>query len=301
MVLVWTFPYWEHFVSRNIDCAPSHAKDLKYMEVKLRNFEDPKEWLQQEWVFRREKNAALSLRSFARFLRISPGRLSEILSGKRKISLEMAERICERLAFAPELKTAFIASVIKKQYRNLPKTVKEKTDDVDPKYQQLTVDAFHVISDWYHFAILNLRDCEDFVCDEAWIAKRLNIGVGEVRLALARLERLELIEWKQEEWFRTYANLTTTHDVKSAGLRKGHREVLQKAIDSLEAVDVELRDITNMTMAINLEKLSDAKAMITRFRRKLAKFLESGKGRTEVYTLAVQLFPLTEIRKGKKI
>src|SRR6185437_10034746 len=145
--------------------------------------EDPKELLQQEWATRREKNPALSLRSFARFLKMSPGRLSEILSGKRKISLEMAERISERLAFDPETKAAFIALVLKKKNR-LPKrlTLNRGLTEADPEYHQLTLDAFHIISDWYHFAIMNLRDCSDFVCNEEWISKRLNISTSDVRL-----------------------------------------------------------------------------------------------------------------------
>ena len=272
------------------------------MEGTLGHPEYPKELLQQEWANRREKNPALSLRSFARFLKISPGRLSEILSGKRKISLEMAERISDRLGLDPKTKAALISSILKRRKKNARAAmVTRKTDEAGPHYQQLTIDAFHVISDWYHFAILNLRDCEDFRADEAWIAKRLNIGINEVRLALVRLERLGLIVRQGEPWSRTQAHLTTTHDVRSAGLRKGHRGILQRAIESLESVDVENRDITNMTMAINPDKLPQAKAMLTRFRKRFAKFLEEGKGRTEVYTVAIQLFPLTQFRKKKNL
>jgi len=261
-----------------------------------------KELLQQEWATRREKNPSLSLRSFARFLKISPGRLSEILSGKRKLSLEMAERISERLGLDPEMKATLISSILKRRRKNVGAAASgRKFDEADPEYKQLTIDAFHVISDWYHFAILNLRDCDDFSPDESWIAKRLHIGLGEVRLALVRLERLGLIDRKGEKWDRTHAHLTTTHDVRSAGLRKGHRGILERAIESLDSVDVENRDITNMTMAINPDKLPQAKAMLTRFRKKFSKFMEEGKGRTEVYTVAMQLFPLTQLKKEKKL
>jgi uncharacterized protein (TIGR02147 family) len=75
--------------------------------------------------------------------------------------------------------------------------------------------------------------------------------------------------------------------------------MLEKAIDALESVDFGNRDITNMTMAINPKRISEAKAMIARFRRKMAKVMETGPGRTEVYTVAVQFFPLTQIRKGR--
>ena len=58
------------------------------------------------------------------------------------------------------------------------------------------------------------------------------------------------------------------------------------------------RDFSGITMAINVEKLDEAKEMIRAFRRKLCKFLETGK-KTEVYTLRVQLFPKT-VRQSTK-
>lgn len=244
----------------------------------------------------------LSLRAFARFLQIPPSRLSEIFSGKRQLSLPMAEHISKRLGLDPKTQSEFISSVLKgKRKKYSPRRRASPLDRTDPEYKQLTLDAFHVIADWYHFAILNLRDCDDFRPNETWIAKRLNIGIGEVRLALTRFERLGLIECKNDgSWVRTHANLTTTHDVRSAGLRKGHRGILQRAIESIESVDISQRDITNMTMAINPGKLPEAKKMLARFRKKFAKFLEQDAGRTEVYTLAMQLFPLTEPRKSGK-
>jgi uncharacterized protein (TIGR02147 family) len=213
----------------------------------------------------------------------------------------MAERIALRLGLDPSAKSEFLSLILRNRIERPKKNQPtRKIDEADPEYRQLTIDAFYVISDWYHFAILNLRDCDDFQNDDAWIARRLNLSVGEVRLALTRLDRLGLIERRKDGWVRTHAHLTTSHDVRSAGLRKGHRGILQRAIDALEAVDVEERDITNMTMAINTAHLPEAKAMLARFRKKFAKSMERGKDRTEVYTLALQFFPLTQTRKKGK-
>lgn len=266
--------------------------------MELIPFTDPKEWLLQEWHARRAKNAALSLRSFARFLQIPAGRLSEVLSGKRKISLELAERLADRLAIDPATRSALTAAV-RKTKRGRRRQRVAAQDEHDPEYRQLTIDAFHVIADWYHFAILSLRDCANFRPEEDWIARRLGIGKTEVCLALTRLERLGLIEREGSTWIRTEQNLTTTHDVRSAGLRRGHRGILERAIASLETVDVNLRDVTNMTMAVHLDDLPQAKALLAQFRRKFAKTIEVRKDRTEVYTLALQFFPLTEARTRK--
>ena len=60
---------------------------------------------------------------------------------------------------------------------------------------------------------------------------------------------------------------------------------------------MELRDFTSMTMAIDPEKLTEAKKKIREFRRGLSEFLEAGK-KEEVYRLNIQLVPVT--KRGKK-
>ena len=61
----------------------------------------------------------------------------------------------------------------------------------------------------------------------------------------------------------------------------------------LESVDVEEREFTTVTMASSPKKIKKAKLLIREFKRKLMEYMEEGE-KTEVYTLAIQLFPLTQ-------
>lgn len=88
----------------------------------------------------------------------------------------------------------------------------------------------------------------------------------------------------------------TTSDIPSAALRRSHRQTLEQAIESLEEVRIELRDITSITMAIDPARIGEAKTAIRRFRRDMAALLEDGR-RTEVYNLNVQLVPVTRWRE----
>ena len=92
---------------------------------------------------------------------------------------------------------------------------------------------------------------------------------------------------------RTTQPLTTTNDVPSRGLRKHHKEILSKATDALESVDVTKREISAMTMAIDPAKLPEAKEVIRKAVMKIEKLLEV-ENPSEVYTISFQLFPLTE-------
>ena len=255
--------------------------------------EKASDWLRREYLKRRNKNVAFSLRAFARVLKVPSGRLSEIFSGKRKLTIQLAESIAQRLGMSPQEKERFLKSLPQNGVRNRTWT------PVDNAYKQLSIDTFCVISDWYHYATLSLLELRDFDPSPKSIATRLGISVVEARAAIERLLRLELIARKGNSLVRTETSLTTTHDIVSSRLRRFHRQTLEKAIRSLEDIPLESRDITSITMAIDANKLPAAKRMISRFRRRMAGFLESGE-RTAVYTLNVQLFPLMKLNHLKK-
>lgn len=228
------------------------------------------------------------MRSFARYLKVPASRLSEIFSGKRSITLSAAEKIADRLGYDPKTRHKFLKCVETTKTNGLP--LGAEVDQIE--FQQLSADAFCVISDWYHFAILSLIETSDFQPMPGWIAKRLGISATESRLALSRLERLGLIEKRENNWVKTGNNLTTTHEVRSPALRSGHRQLLEKSIEALESADLDRRDITSMIVAIDPRKIKQAKKLITQFRRGLCEFLEKDP-RKEVYALGIQLIPLS--------
>lgn len=244
---------------------------------------DPVVWLSQEFLRRREKNAAYSLRSFARSLSISSGALSQILARKRPLSAKSAKKICERLGYSPDVTVRFLEMTQREFCRSL----------APQKVRQLDLDVFRLIADWYHYAILSLLETKGASSTPQWIARRLCITPVEARGALERLLRLGLLRKEGNHLKPQQTTLTTPHDKPSGALRKLHRQSLERAIASLEEVPVELREISLVTMAISPKKLPIAKEMIRRFRRSLTRLLEDGE-RTEVYNLTIQLVPVTK-------
>lgn len=69
------------------------------------------EWVRSEYLRKKGKNDRYSLRSFARDLELPVGRLSEILSSKRKITLNIAEKIAKGLLFSAEDRENFLSAV----------------------------------------------------------------------------------------------------------------------------------------------------------------------------------------------
>lgn len=269
------------------------------MSIALRE-SNPVDWLRVEYAKRRKANPSYSLRAFAKALSIPSGRMSEIFDGKRQLTASMGEKIAQKLALAPEQSNTFLQLIEGhrkdarvKKVRNSEEKLIRKGASVS--YDQLSTDTFYLISDWQHYAILNLVETDDFRPDPAWIANRLAISKIEVQTAVDRLERLELLKISNRKWRRTRGPLTTTHDIPSSALRRSHRQSLEQAIEALEEVPVELRDISSITFPIDMSRIAEAKRMILDFRRGLSAFLESG-AKEEVYNLNIQLIPVTKVR-----
>jgi transcriptional regulator with XRE-family HTH domain len=252
---------------------------------------DCRELLAQEFLRRRNKNQSYSLRGFARDLKLSPAALSEVLNRKRALSKKNLLKICERLGLSPSQRVALLS---------------EKSSDSsnisDSAFLLLKEDTFQLMSSWYYMAILSLAETQDASADARAIATRLGIKEFEAKEALAALIRLKFIQIVSGCLKRTIQQVTTSSDVPSSAIRKYHSENLKRADESLQRDAVEIRDFSSINMAMDPDLLPEAKDMIKKFRRRLSRFLESGK-KKEVYTIAIQLFPVsrpTEVRGEKE-
>lgn len=243
--------------------------------------------LKEELEKRQRKNPAYSLRSLAQALDMKPGTLSNIMAGKRNIPKSKLSDVVARLALPPQ--KAY--KLLQKQKNGLRELSNLKLQEKD----QLVLDeSYHrVLSEWEHFAVLSLMETHNFQSEPNWIAIRLGISKLHSEQVLKRLEQVKLISFKKKTWIRNFESLTTSEDIVSAALQASHKENMEIAIRKLQNVPPAARDYSSITMAINPEKLPEAKALVREFRKKLSAFLEDGE-RSDVYRLSIELFPLTE-------
>ncbi len=237
--------------------------------------------LQQAFVERCRKNPSYSLRAFAKALGVDASPLSAILRGRRPLTPKMKKR----LGLALGMKLDEI-----KSFANL-----EAPSQSD--FQQITLDTYAIVSDWYHYAILELIRVRDFKPDFQYISKTLGISKTEVQIAIERLQRLGLLDIKENgQWVDTTSKgLATniTDDLTSLASRKLQRQILEMSIKALEELPTDIRSHTSMTMAVNPEDLIEAKKRIRKFRRELCLFFERNKNPSQVYHLGISLYPVT--------
>ena len=262
--------------------------------------------LKKELSERCERNPRYSVRAFARALGVDVGALSRLLAGKQVPSYKLAQKLMAALALNPEEAESFIASVAETQRsRNLQRLSPllrrhQGTGSSSARPVDLSIDLYRVISDWYHFAILELTFVEGFESNPRWIAKELGISAAEASLAIERLMKFGLLSEQDGKLVKTEEQLSTVDKhLTTPALRKNQKQFLEKAIHSLENDPIEERNMSSMTMAIDPEKLPLAKLMIREFNQNLCKFLESG-SRKRVYNLEIALYPIQAKKQANR-
>ena len=257
--------------------------------------------LHKELTDRCESNPRYSLRAFARDLKLSPSRLSEVLNRKQGLSRQAAESITKTLGYGLEEAEYFCDLVSLKHARS----VKEREDaklrvfKVDFEKQRdelysLQLDSFKVISDWYHLGILELMKVKNFKHDTKWISRRLGVQIIQIELAIERLCRVGLMKIEDGKFVAVQSNGWVPGGIPSSSIRKFHRQVLEKALVAMETQAVEERFFSTRLMTLNRSDLPEAFDTITEFQKKFCVDLESESNKELLYCISMQLFKIVE-------
>jgi uncharacterized protein (TIGR02147 family) len=250
-----------------------------------------KDWLQSEFTTRCNRNSRYSLRSFSQLLKMDASSVSQILSGRRKVTARVMRHICSQLEAEKELTEAFVREC---SYRPIKKLNALSSNAPQSEYHFIDEDSFNLMSNWYYLAILELAYVIDLKNDPLTISNIFSLNVIEVKIALERIMRLGLLIEENGILKRTNRLLTTFIDGQTSAAHKQlQHQILTLGIKALDTVPQNEKDITAMTMAIDESKLPKAREMIKKFRRDLCDFLEDGK-KDKVFQLSIQLFPLSK-------
>lgn len=260
-----------------------------------------RQWIQKEFARRVDRNARYSLRAFAQALGIPAGALSEILSQKTIPSAKRAQKIAAGLGLSPADARRFFASIAETQNQSPLQRRSRKLRELgrgataparSHASADLSLELFRVISDWHHYAIMLLTKTRTFRYDARWIAARLGISAAEAALAIDRLKSLGLAE-EVDGRLEAREGLTTADKaVTGPALKRHQRQMLEKAIASLENDPISARSMSSITMAVDPTKLPQAREILARCMDEMSALLESG-AREQVYGLQFSLFPIS--------
>ena len=255
------------------------------------------ETLKSKLSQRQRGNPAYSLRAFARDLGMHPGTLGKVIKGQRPLPVKISKQVIEKLDLSPAEQTRFIESLLRR---------KTNIDliPIDALDERHIVDEsnFRVIAEWEHFAVTDLFDIPSFEATIEDIANRLSISIDRSEVIVKNLMKSGLVKIDTNgKLERTYDDIKTTEDISSNAIRQSHKETLTMGLNKIEEIELELKDFSSMIAAVDLEQLTEAKTIIREFRQKMASLLRNGSNKTDLYQLAIQFYPVTNLNNSGEI
>ncbi len=248
--------------------------------------------LREKYGEARLRNPSYSLSAFARSLKLSPGALSAILNGKRKISSKLALKIAQNLLLGPEETQRLL-----KNFTLTRQKIKSHYFVDEGRYLKLKADQFNLISEWEHWALFSLVKIKGFKTEPLWIARRLGISENRASVVVNRLLELGLLKMKTDTYVRSKGKLEFSSETQNIAIQRAHVENLELIKGSIVNTNVSDRDLSFVTLTINPKNLADIKSKINIFQAELADQFENIERGSEVYRLSVYLNPLTK-QKG---
>lgn len=236
--------------------------------------------LAEAFASSQDTNERFTLRSFAQKAQVSPGGMSEILSGKRNVSLRKAVQVLTNVGADPEK----IESI-----KQMAKELNTNTRYLLPE------EAHRLVARWYYFAILSVYDTSNPPQSLAELAQRLGLSLDVVQKATKDLVHFELLSESLPEIFVTTKKAwRTTDGVASRSIFESHQDGLEISKKALSALPVEKRDFISLTFCASLENLESARKEVRRFKDRLAKIMGKSSKMDSVFRLGVQLYPLDQ-------
>lgn len=249
-----------------------------------------------------KKGAAYSFRSFARMAGLSsPNFLQLVMEGKRNLGPDGIKGFSKALRLNKE-EAAHFENLV---HFNQCTTDEERNEwykrlSASKKYREvreIEKDYFVYFSRWYYAAIRELVLLPHFQEDPDWIARKLSppITVKEAGTALELLQKLGFLKRQKGRLVQAERNITTAREIVSLAIANYHRQMIQRAAESIDRTKPEKRDISSLTIALSKDKVQEAKRRIQEFRRQLNVLLSDDAAPDSVYQINFQLFNLSEV------
>lgn len=264
------------------------------------DFIDYREFLHATIVFLK-LNGKFSVRKFAEEVGFkSYGYLTMILKRERNLSIKSAQKIVDGLHLSKNEAEFFLKLVHFNQSRD--------PEDKDKAFQDLfffkkfkasrKVDAnsYEFFSHWYIVALLEALGTSLRRANVEELAAAIRIDTRDVKYALEVLERLNFIEKDGTGWKRLETSFETEPVIQDLSVRKFHREMIQKALDSIDALATEERELGSLTISLSASKFAELKERLFQFKQELNALYSEDPDPENVYQLNFQFFPLARVK-----
>lgn len=273
-------------------------------------FDDPVDFLNFELRERKKRDRRYSLRAWSRQVGYkNPSYLSHVLSRKRRLKPDFAGKLATDLSLKGKPLKYFELLVMNQNasseseqetYRKLIAATRPKRA---APANQLSLETFSLIADWYHWAILEMTDLESFDADPKKIQAALGgkVDLTTVKQAIERLVRARLLVRGEDGSLRRAskeANETDTRAATPEAVNAYHKQMSSLGHRAVSEQTPEERTFYGSTLSFRAENMAKVQEILKEAHRQVLRYAEHGKGE-HVYQLNSQFFRLAGPR-GKR-
>lgn len=221
-----------------------------------------------------------------------------VLKGKRNLSHHHAQKLAEVFTLTkPE--TDFLlrlidfadAHTLEERDRAYRELLRFKAFQ---EVRKVGAAEYEYFSHWYVVAILEAIGTTHPRANAETLAEALGITTKMAEDALNLLKQLGLLAREGGRWIRQEKLVEAYPEVSSIGLRNFHRGMIQKAFDSVDAVDPKKRVLMGLSLGVRASDLEAIRKKCFEFGSALNLEFSSGEKSDRLYQLNLQFFPLID-------
>lgn len=230
-----------------------------------------------------KRNQHYSIRAFAKDLSINDSTLSQLISGKRKVTPNRIKTLGKSLGLND---------------KKIIQLIENAGVKFDREEVMVSLQKFNLTSEWYFDAIIELVKVKSDMTFKD-IAQYLGITQSQAKIALKELIALEIITKQDNQLICNQSkSLTSFYESSSTSeaLKEYQKKMLKLSEKALRNDPREKRNHTSHVMAVSSEKIPEVIKRIREFQHELANFIEDNHTKKdEVIAMQFSLFQLSNI------
>lgn len=266
---------------------------------------DHREYLRKELSQRVQRRPLYSQRAFARDIGLSASSLGDYLKGTMKLSSGRICQISKTIGLTAEQRQHWI-DLLDEKFAKSEDVRKMAQIRVKARLQaqdhSLSVDQFHVISEWFHLAYLELIDINAKKYSDLKVAAAsLGIPLKTLKVAVKRLKEIGFLRTDENGVFNVDPTTRLGDSAPSEAIRQYHAQLMKKGIQSLETLPRERRFNSSTMFSIPQKDVARLKTELQSLAlRFLDPYVTTEATKDSLYCLSIQLFDLLNEKENAK-
>lgn len=267
---------------------------------------DYRHWLKSLYDERKAQDAFFSWRYLAGRLGVDASYLVRVAQGHRHLAEDALEKLATFAGLQGrdlEIFRALAAFNRARGEREQQECFRRLQELRSPGAAPLPDDHVEFFRRWFPVVVRTLGGLTGFVDDPSWIAARLDppIAPEDAAQALDLVKRLGLLRQDGHgTWTLSEPFVSSPPTMDPAVMRAFQKTMIDLAGESLERHPRDLRDITTLTLALDVDDLPEARERLRTLRESLLRLSSESPAPRHVFQLNLQLFPLTRIPEGER-